>query len=95
VTENLGRIHLESGRLPEAIAGLSEAHRFHLASGDLMGQATALKYLGQAQQGVGRGDQARESLQAAQALFTTLKVTDEAERIQAALTALAQPGARC
>jgi tetratricopeptide (TPR) repeat protein len=91
VTENLGRIHLESGRLPEAIASLSEAHRFHLASGDLMGQATALKYLGEAQHGVGEADQARESLQAALAVFRTLKATPEVERIQAALTALAAP----
>ena len=88
VTENLGHIHLESGRLPEAIASLSEAHRFHLASGDLMGQATALRYLGEAQHGVGETDQARESLQAALAVFRTLKATPEVERIQAALVTL-------
>jgi len=91
VTENLGRIYLESGRLPEAIASLSEAHRFHLASGDLTGQAAALKYLGQAQHGVGRADQARESLQAALAIFVGLKAKAEVEDIQSELAALAQP----
>ena len=94
VTENLGRIHLESSRLPEAIANLSEAHRHHLASGDLMGQATALKYLSQAQHGVGRADQASESLQAALAIFRTMEATAEVEHIRAALTALARPGPR-
>jgi len=89
VRENLGRIYLESGRLPEAIASLSEAHRFHLASGDLMGQAAALKYLGQAQHGVGQADQARESLEAALALFMDLDARVEVEDIQAVLSALA------
>jgi DNA-binding SARP family transcriptional activator/tetratricopeptide (TPR) repeat protein len=89
VMENLGRIHLESGCLPEAIASLSEAHRLHLASGDLTGQAATLKYLGQAQCSVGRADQAGESLKAALAIFTYLKATAEVEKIQSALAALA------
>jgi DNA-binding SARP family transcriptional activator/tetratricopeptide (TPR) repeat protein len=91
VTENLGRIYLESGRLPEAIARLSEAHSLHLASGDLMGQAAALKYLGQAQHGIGQEDQARESLQAALALFVDLDAAVEVEKIQAALAASRSP----
>lgn len=90
-TSARARIYLESGRLPEAIASLSEAHSLHLASGDLMGQAAALKYLGQAQHGVGQADQARESLQAALALIVDLDATAEVENIQAALAALAQP----
>jgi tetratricopeptide (TPR) repeat protein len=91
VMMNLGRIHLESGRLPEAIASLTEAHRLHLVSGDLMGQAVALKYLGQAQRGAGRWDQARESFQAALALCTDLKATAEVGNIQSMLSELAQP----
>ena len=89
--DNLGRIHLKSGRLPEAIASLSEAHQLYLAQGDLLGQATALKYLGEAQRGAGRADQARESLQAALALFKNLEAETEVEDIHYALAALAQP----
>jgi tetratricopeptide (TPR) repeat protein len=85
VLENLGRIHLKSGRLPESIAALSEAHRLHLVQGDLMGQAKALKYLGQAQHDVGQAAQARESLEAARTLFTSLRATTEVESIQSVL----------
>ena len=92
VLDNLGRIHLESGRLDEAIANLSEAHRVHLASGDLMGQAQALWYLGKAQHSAHRADQARESLEAALALFSSLKAVAEADDVHAALTALGPAG---
>jgi DNA-binding SARP family transcriptional activator/tetratricopeptide (TPR) repeat protein len=91
VMENLGQIHLQSGRLPEAIASLSEAHQLYLLQGDPLRRATALKYLGEAQHGLGQADQARESLQAALALFKTLEAATEAESIQSMLAALAQP----
>jgi DNA-binding SARP family transcriptional activator len=89
--ENLGQIHLQSGRLHEAIACLSEAHQLYLLQGDPLRQATALKYLGEAQRGLGHADQARESLQAALALFKNLEAATEAETIQSMLAALAQP----
>ena len=54
VLHNLGHVHLLSGRFDEAIACLDDAYRLHTASGDLIGQATALKYLGEAQQGLGQ-----------------------------------------
>jgi DNA-binding SARP family transcriptional activator len=91
VVENLGRIHLENGRYREAIASLSEAHRLQLAEGYLLGQAMALRYLGEAQRGAGRADQARESLEAALALFKNLKAATETENIQSMLAAPAQP----
>lgn len=87
VVENLGRIHLQSGRLSEAIATLTEAHRLHVASGDLMGKATALKYLGEAQRGVGQENQARESLTAALTLFENLRNEAEAAVVLGMLTA--------
>ena len=60
----------------------------YLLQGDLLGQATALKYLGAAQRGDGRADQARESLQAALALYKNLEAETEAENIQSMLAAL-------
>ena len=91
VLENLGQIHLRSGRLPEAIASLSQAHQIYLVQGHLLGQAKALKSLGEAQRKVGLAGQARESLQAALALFKSLKDSREAENIESMLAALAQP----
>lgn len=84
---NLGRVYLESGRITEAIATLTEAHRLHVASGDLMGEALSLKYLGQAQRGAGQEDQARESLAAALVLFENLRADAEAEAIHFTLAA--------
>jgi DNA-binding SARP family transcriptional activator/tetratricopeptide (TPR) repeat protein len=91
VLQNLGCIHLEVGRFREAIASLSEAHRLLLAQGHLLGQALALRYLGEAQRGAGQTDQARESLEAALVLFMDLKEATEVEDIRSALAALAQP----
>jgi tetratricopeptide (TPR) repeat protein len=81
----IGRIHLESGRLSEAIAALAESHRLHTASGDLQGQAETLKYLAEAQRRAGLQDQARESLAAALVLFESLEATREIEAIHSAL----------
>ena len=88
VLENLGRVHLLSGRFGEAIDCLSEAHRLHLAQGHLLGQAQSLRDLGQAQQAAGQANQARQSLEAALPLFKTLKATTEVENIQSMLAAL-------
>jgi DNA-binding SARP family transcriptional activator/tetratricopeptide (TPR) repeat protein len=89
--KNLGRIQLESGRFREAIASLSEAHRLLLTQGDLLPQAEALRYLGEAQRRAGQADQARESLEAALALFKELNASAQAEDIRSALIALKQP----
>jgi DNA-binding SARP family transcriptional activator/tetratricopeptide (TPR) repeat protein len=85
VIHNLALVHMESGRLAEAIAGLTEAHSLHVASGHLMGQALTLKYLGEAQRGAGQEDQARESLAAALVIFENLGEDAEAQAIHAAL----------
>jgi DNA-binding SARP family transcriptional activator len=89
VLMNLGCIHLQSGRFTEAITTMSEAHRLLLAQGHLLGQAQALRYLGQAQRGAGQPDQARKSLEAALSLFQSLQAPAEAEAVRSALAALA------
>jgi DNA-binding SARP family transcriptional activator/tetratricopeptide (TPR) repeat protein len=90
VTENLGRVHLGSGHLSEAIARLAEAYRFHLAAGDLRGQASTLKLLGAAQRKAGREERGRKSLAAALVLFKKLKEDAEVRAIQATLAKPAQ-----
>jgi DNA-binding SARP family transcriptional activator len=85
---NLGRVHLESGRLADAIAILTEAHRIHQVSGDLKGQAIALKYLGHARHAASGDDEARQAWTAALAIFESLKADVEVADVRAALAAL-------
>ncbi len=85
---NLGRVHLESGRPADAIASLTEAHRAHQASGDLVGQATTLKYLGQARAATGDKNQARTAWSAALAIYESLKADSEIADIRSALASL-------
>ena len=89
---NLGRIQLETGRTGDAIASLTAAHAMHVASGDLMAQAIALKYLGYAQRDTGEGAEARRSWNAAVVLFRKLKADDEADALTGALAAFRSPG---
>jgi DNA-binding SARP family transcriptional activator/tetratricopeptide (TPR) repeat protein len=89
VLVNLGRIYLKSRRFLEAIDSLSEAHRIFLAQGHLIEQADTLRNLGEAQHGVGRTVQAKESLEAALALYQDLNVAAEVEDTRSALAALA------
>jgi DNA-binding SARP family transcriptional activator/Tfp pilus assembly protein PilF len=85
---NLGRVHLQSGRTADAIASLTEAHRFHQASGDLIGQAIALKYLGQARHAAGDEDAARQAFTAALEIFESLGSDTDVADIKAALAGL-------
>jgi len=85
---NLGRVHLESGRLADALAVLTQAHRVHQASGDLRGEAVTLRYLGQARHAAGDHDEARRAWTSALALFENLKAEPEAADIRSALAAL-------
>ena len=86
---NLGRVHLESGRPDEAITSLTEAHRIHRASGDLIGQAVTLKHLGQARHAVGDDDEARQAWTAALAIYQSLEADPEVADISSALETLA------
>jgi DNA-binding SARP family transcriptional activator/tetratricopeptide (TPR) repeat protein len=91
VLENLGRVQLKSGRFREAVLSLSEAHQLQLAQGNLIGQAHALRYLGEAQHCAGHAGQAKESLEAALTLYQDLDVAAEVQDTRSALAALAQP----
>jgi DNA-binding SARP family transcriptional activator len=84
---NLGRVFLKSGRMDEALANFTEAHRVHTASGDLRGQAIALELLGQAQRESGQEEQGRASLAAALVIFEDLREDAEVAKIQSALAA--------
>ena len=86
---NLGRVHLESGHPDEAITSLTEAHRIHRASGDLIGQAVTLKHLGQARHAVGDDEEARQAWTAALAIYQSLKADPEIADISSALETLA------
>ncbi|HWG02289.1 MAG TPA: BTAD domain-containing putative transcriptional regulator [Trebonia sp.] len=92
VVHNLGRVYLASGRVDEAVASFTEAHRIHLVSGNLKEQATALKFLGEAQRGKGEEELGRQSLTAALAIFMDLKLDAEVSAIQSALAALPKLG---
>jgi hypothetical protein len=59
-----------------------------------MGQALALRGLGEAQRLADQPDEARESLKAALALFDRLDATTEVEDVRTALAALTQSGDR-
>jgi DNA-binding SARP family transcriptional activator/Tfp pilus assembly protein PilF len=85
---NLGRVHLESGRLDDAIACLNEAYRIHRASGDLIGQAHALRRLVQAHRENGNEQAARESTAAALEILKSLKEDADVADIYAALAPL-------
>ena len=50
---NLGRVYLALGRIDDAATSLTDAINAHRASGELAGQATALKYLGHARLAAG------------------------------------------
>jgi DNA-binding SARP family transcriptional activator/tetratricopeptide (TPR) repeat protein len=87
--QNLGSVYLKSGRTDDAIASFTEAHRVHVASGDLRGQARALMFLGYTQRDNGQEENGRESLTAALVIFRSLQEDAEVEAIQSALAALA------
>jgi DNA-binding SARP family transcriptional activator len=88
---NLGRVYLESSLFDDAIATLNEAYRAHQESGDLSGQALALKYLGQACLAVGNEEEARKAWTRALMIFESLEAVTDAAEIRTALAALS-PG---
>jgi DNA-binding SARP family transcriptional activator len=86
---NLARVQLESGEPAKALATLAEAQRAHRASGDLIGQAKTLMYIGQGRHATGDDDQARAAWTEALAIFEGLKADAEAADIRSALAKLA------
>jgi DNA-binding SARP family transcriptional activator/tetratricopeptide (TPR) repeat protein len=84
---NLGLVLLRLHRLDEAITNFNEALSKHRAWGVLVGQATTLKHLGEAQAEAGRAAEARASLTAALGIYE--QIGDRAE--VAATAALLAP----
>jgi DNA-binding SARP family transcriptional activator/tetratricopeptide (TPR) repeat protein len=91
---NLGRIYLDLHRPDDAIAELTEAIRLHREAGDLIGQGTALKYLGEAHRHRGDYEDARQSWAMARAIFDQLGESAESDEVVAALAALPPASSR-
>jgi DNA-binding SARP family transcriptional activator/tetratricopeptide (TPR) repeat protein len=88
---NLARVYLHLGRTDEAIACLMDALPQHRSHGDLVGEATALRYVGLAQEKIGDVAAARTSWTAALAIFEQIGEEAESSEVTAALASLS-PG---
>jgi len=85
---NLGLIYLNLSRLEDAASSLTDAIAAHRASGDLAGQATALKHLGHVRAEVKDPAGARDSWTEALLIFERIDERAEAAEVTAALTSL-------
>lgn len=85
---NLGRVYLGLGRVDDAATSLTDAIGAHRASGDFVGQATALKYLGQARLAAHDPGEARNSWTQALSIFEQIDERAEAAEVAAALASL-------
>jgi DNA-binding SARP family transcriptional activator len=85
---NLGRVYLDLDRIDDASIHIIEALRVHQASGDLFGEAMALKNLGWLHHKKGDIEEARSIWITAQAIFEQLNEAEEADEVAAALKSL-------
>jgi tetratricopeptide (TPR) repeat protein len=85
---NLGRVYMDLSRIDEAGACFIDAVRAHRASGDLYGEARALKHLGRVCRKKDDIVEARSAWIAAQAIFEQLDEAAEAAEVTAALGSL-------
>jgi len=83
---NLGHVYLKSGRLDEAIPALETAFELNQASGDVIAQATTLKYLSQAHRAAGNTSAADRARDAALAILAKLKQDADVIALQASIT---------
>jgi len=88
VLHNLARVYLHLGRIDDAIAALTDAMPQHRQYGDLVGEATALKHLGQAYERTGDVARAQASWTAALEIFERIGEAPEAAGVAAALSAV-------
>ena len=82
---NLGHVYLKSGRLDEAIPTLEAALKLNQASGDVIAQATTLKYLSQAHRAAGDLAAASQARDAALAILEGIKQDADAIALQASI----------
>jgi DNA-binding SARP family transcriptional activator/tetratricopeptide (TPR) repeat protein len=87
VLHNLARVYLHIDRIDDAIACLQDAIPQHRLHGDLVGEAHALKHLGQAYEKTGDLGSAQASWTAALAIFEQVDETAEVAGVAAALSA--------
>jgi tetratricopeptide (TPR) repeat protein len=85
---NLGRVYLALGRIDDAATSLTDAIGAHRASGELAGQATALKYLGHARLAASDPAEARNSWTQALSIFEQIEERAEAAEVAASLASL-------
>jgi tetratricopeptide (TPR) repeat protein len=85
---NLGRVNLALGRIDDANACLKEAVRAHQKSGDLAGEAIAIKNLGHVHTATGDIAGARAAWTSALAIFEQVNDAVEAAEVIAALSSL-------
>ena len=85
---NLGRVYLDLDRIDEASIRITEALRVHRASGDLFGEAMALRNLGWLHHKKNDIVAARSMWITAQAILQQLGEVDEAAEVTAALGSL-------
>jgi DNA-binding SARP family transcriptional activator len=85
---NLGRVYLALGRIDDAATSLTDAIGAHRASGELAGQATALKYLGQARLAASDPVEARNSWTQALSIFEQIDERAEAAEVAESLASL-------
>lgn len=85
---NLGRVYLALHRIDDANACLTDAIRAHRRSGDLAGEAIAVKNLGHVHYATGDFPAARASWTTALAIFEQIKDPVEAAEVTAALAGL-------
>ena len=85
---NLAQVYLHLDRIDEAISCLTDAMPQHRSYGDLVGEATALKLLGQAHEKTGDLAPARTSWIAALAIFEQIGEKEEAAEVAAKLSSL-------
>ena len=85
---NLGLVHLRQNRLDDAAASLMAAVRKHRATGDLAGEAIALKHLGNMHRDAGNLAEARQSWTLAQEIFAQVDERAEAAEVAELLASL-------
>ena len=85
---NLSHVYLGLGRPAEALDKASLALDIHMSAGDLLGQALALKFQGEAQLALGQDALARTAWNTALARFQLLGEAAEAAEIEMQLAAI-------
>jgi tetratricopeptide (TPR) repeat protein len=94
VLNNLGQVNLALGLIDDANACLAEAVRAHRKSGDLAGEAIAIKNSGYVHAATGDIARARSAWTEALAIFERVKDTVETAEVKSALASLPPGGAR-